>query len=69
MLDAYPRDFNVDQQLLVGCIEACYDCAQACTAKSSSTRSPEIASGAGGRRGRLRSSVVSAAVTRPAERV
>jgi hypothetical protein len=31
MLDSYPRDFNVDQQLLVRCIEACYDCAQACT--------------------------------------
>jgi hypothetical protein len=31
MLETYPRDFNVDQQLLVRCIEACYDCAQACT--------------------------------------
>ncbi|MBY0396694.1 MAG: four-helix bundle copper-binding protein [Thermoleophilia bacterium] len=31
MLTAYPRDFNVDQSLLVRCREACYDCAQACT--------------------------------------
>jgi hypothetical protein len=31
MLDTYPRDFNVDRQLLVGCIEACADCAEACT--------------------------------------
>ena len=32
MLETYPRDFNVDKDVLVGCIEACYDCAQACTA-------------------------------------
>jgi hypothetical protein len=31
MLDAYPREFNVDRQLLVACIEACSDCAEACT--------------------------------------
>jgi hypothetical protein len=31
MLDTYPRDFNVDQELLVRCIEGCYDGAQACT--------------------------------------
>ena len=31
MLDSYPRDFNVDQGVLVRCIEACSDCAQACT--------------------------------------
>ena len=31
MLDSYPRDFNVDQQVLVRFIEAAYDCAQACT--------------------------------------
>jgi Domain of Unknown Function (DUF326) len=31
MLDTYPRDFNVDKQLLVRCIEACYDCSEACT--------------------------------------
>ena len=31
MLDAYPREFNVDRQLLVRCIEACGDCAEACT--------------------------------------
>ena len=31
MLDTYPREFKVDRQLLVRCIEACYDCAEACT--------------------------------------
>jgi hypothetical protein len=31
MLDTYPRDYNVDEQLLVSCIEACCDCSQACT--------------------------------------
>jgi hypothetical protein len=31
MLDTYPREFNVDRQLLVRCIEACCDCAEACT--------------------------------------
>src|SRR3954447_8949740 len=31
MLEAYPRDFNVDREELVRCIEACYTCAQACT--------------------------------------
>lgn len=31
MLDAYPRDYNLDQALLVRCIEACYECEQACT--------------------------------------
>jgi hypothetical protein len=31
MLETYPRDFNVDQAVLVRCIEACFDCAQACT--------------------------------------
>lgn len=31
MLDAYPREFNVDRGLLVRCIEACYDCAESCT--------------------------------------
>jgi hypothetical protein len=31
MLDTYPRDYNVEEQLLVSCIEACYDCSQACT--------------------------------------
>jgi hypothetical protein len=32
MLDAYPRDFNVDADLLVRCIDACYECTQTCTA-------------------------------------
>ena len=31
MLDAYPRESNVDRPLLVGCIEACADCTEACT--------------------------------------
>ena len=31
MLDTYPREFNVDTDALVACIEGCYDCAQACT--------------------------------------
>ena len=31
MLDSCPRDFNVDQDVLVRCIEACSDCAQART--------------------------------------
>ena len=31
MLEAYPREFNVDRGLLVRCIEACYDCAESCT--------------------------------------
>jgi hypothetical protein len=31
MLDTYPRDFNVDRDVLVDSIAACYDCAQACT--------------------------------------
>jgi hypothetical protein len=34
MLDAYPREFNVDQGLLVRCIEACYDCAESCTQRA-----------------------------------
>ena len=31
MLDAHPRDLDLDRDLLVRCIEACADCAQACT--------------------------------------
>ena len=31
MLETYPRDFNVDSDVLVRCIEACSDCEQACT--------------------------------------
>ena len=31
MLDAYPREFDVDRGLLVRCIEACYDCSESCT--------------------------------------
>ena len=32
MLDTYPRDFNLDADLLVTAIDALSDCAQACTA-------------------------------------
>jgi hypothetical protein len=32
MLETYPRDFNLDADLLSRCIEACYECSQACTA-------------------------------------
>ena len=31
MLDAYPRELNVDRGLLVRCNEACSDCAESCT--------------------------------------
>src|SRR5688572_32796684 len=31
MLEAYPRELNVDRGLLVRCIEACYDCSESCT--------------------------------------
>ena len=31
MLDYYPRELNVDRDLFVACIEACYDCADSCT--------------------------------------
>jgi hypothetical protein len=32
MLDAYPRDFNVDADVLAAFIDATYQCSQACTA-------------------------------------
>ena len=32
LLETYPRDFNIDADLLARCIEACSGCAQACTA-------------------------------------
>ena len=32
MLDTYPRDFNLDADLLAATIDALSDCAQACTA-------------------------------------
>jgi uncharacterized protein DUF326 len=32
MLDTYPRDFNLDADVLVAAIDALSDCAQACTA-------------------------------------
>ena len=31
MLEAYPRELDVDRDLLVGCIESCSDCAESCT--------------------------------------
>ena len=31
MLETYPRDFNVDANVLARCIEECYACAEACT--------------------------------------
>src|SRR4051812_21584223 len=31
MLETYPREFNVDQEVLARCIDACSQCAQACT--------------------------------------
>ena len=31
MLATYPREFNIDRQLLVRCIEACHVCTEACT--------------------------------------
>jgi len=31
MLDTYPREFSLDRDLLVRCIEACSDCAESCT--------------------------------------
>ena len=31
ILDAYPREVDLDRDLLVRCIEACYDCADSCT--------------------------------------
>jgi hypothetical protein len=31
MLDTFPRDLDLDRDVLVRCIEACSECAQACT--------------------------------------
>ena len=31
MLETYPREFNIDADVLARCIEACYECSQACT--------------------------------------
>jgi hypothetical protein len=31
ILDAYPREVDLDRDLLVRCIEDCYDCADSCT--------------------------------------
>jgi hypothetical protein len=32
MLESYPRDYNVETDVVVHCIEACHECAHACTA-------------------------------------
>jgi len=32
LLEAYPRELGVDVDVLSRCIEACYECSQACTA-------------------------------------
>src|SRR5262249_28680360 len=32
MLETHPRTVQVDAAVLVGCIDACFDCAQSCTA-------------------------------------
>src|SRR3954468_20074910 len=32
MLKTYPREVTVDKKVLAHCIEACFDCGQACTA-------------------------------------
>ena len=42
MLDAYPRDFNVDVERLAQTIEAVTDCGQACTACADSCLSEEM---------------------------
>ena len=31
MLDTYPRDFNVDADVLARCIDECFACAETCT--------------------------------------
>ena len=31
MLETYPRDFNVDADVLARCIDECYACAETCT--------------------------------------
>jgi hypothetical protein len=41
MLDTYPRSFNVDAQPLAAGIEACFDCAQTCTACADACLSEE----------------------------
>ncbi len=32
LLETYPKAINVEADVLVRCIEACFDCSQACTA-------------------------------------
>ena len=31
MLETYPRDFNVDAEILSRCVDECYACAETCT--------------------------------------
>jgi hypothetical protein len=43
MLDTYPADLgNVDKQALADCIDACFDCAQTCTACLSESMVAEL---------------------------
>ena len=42
MLDTYPRDFNLDADLLAATIDALSDCAQACTACADDCLSEEM---------------------------
>ena len=49
LLDAYPRDFNLDAQVLAATIDALSDCAQACTACADDCLSePQVGSDAAG---------------------
>jgi hypothetical protein len=38
MLDAYPRDFNLDVRMLTTTMDALIECAQACTADADADR-------------------------------
>jgi hypothetical protein len=48
MLETYPRDFNVDADVLSRCVDECYACAETC-AKAT----PTITSTAGSARSRV----------------
>jgi hypothetical protein len=43
LLDSYPRDFNLDAQVLAATIDALSDCAQACTADADDDLSEQVA--------------------------
>jgi hypothetical protein len=45
MLETYPRDFNVDADVLARCIDQCYACAETCTLCADDCLSePDVAS-------------------------